>query len=93
MAVLSLLFAAAAIAQSAYHDIWYDLFSPRMWLIDLVEFLLLPLWIACTMMAFTRFPPPRKRLWWLFLPTPWCFLRLIEFVATMLIWRIRGFAP
>jgi hypothetical protein len=91
--VLSILFAGAAISQSVYHNLWYDLFAPRMWLVDLAESLLLPLWIACTITAFMRFPPPRKRLWWLLLPTPWCFLRLIEFLATMLAWSLHGFAP
>jgi len=92
-ALLSLLFAGAAVAQSFYHNIWYDMFAPRMGLIDLVEFLLMPLWVTCTVLAFTGFPPPRKRLWWLLLPSPWCFLRLIEFLFTLFAWSNRGFAP
>ena len=64
-AVLSLLFAGAANAESFYHNIWYDLFAPRMGLVDLVDYLILPLWVSCTIMAFAAFPPPRKRLWWL----------------------------
>src|SRR5258708_3475118 len=74
-ALLSLILAGAASAQIFYSNLWYDLFRPRMWLIDLVEDLLLPLWIAFTTMAFIRFPVPRKRLWWLLLPAPLCFLR------------------
>lgn len=90
-ALLSVILAGAASAQILYSNIWYELFSPRMWLIDLVEDLMLPLWVVTTTMAFIRFPAPRKRLGWLLLPAPLCFLRLIEFVFTMLAWSIGGF--
>ena len=89
--MLSLLLASAASAQILYSDIWYDLLHRRIWLIDLVEDLLLPLWVVTTTMAFIRFPAPRKRLWWLLLPAPVCFLRLIEFVFTILAWSVGGF--
>jgi hypothetical protein len=92
-ALLSLVLAAAASAQALHWNLWFDLFQPQMWLIDLVEDLLLPLWIIATTMAFIRFPPPRKKLWWLFLPVPLCLLRLIEFLFTILAWSTRGFAP
>jgi hypothetical protein len=91
--LLSLLLAAAAAAQMLYHDIWYDLFSPRMWPIDVVETLLLPLWIIATATAFALFPAPRKRLWWLLLPTPICLLPLLEFLFTIFAWSTHGFAP
>jgi hypothetical protein len=92
-ALMSLLFASAASAQILYHNIWYDLFQPRLWLMDLVETLLLPLWIVATAMAFTRFPASRKRLWWLLLPAPVCLLPLIEFLFTIFAWSSHGFAP
>jgi hypothetical protein len=90
-ALLSLILAGAASAQIFYSDIWYDLFHRSMWLIDLVEDLLLPLWVVTTTMAFVQFPAQRKRLWWLLLPAPLCLLRLIEFLFTMLAWSIGGF--
>src|SRR4029077_4207273 len=82
--VFSLVLAAGASAQAVGGDIWYDLFGRRIWLVDLVEDLLLPLWIVTITMAFIRFPPPRKRLWWLLLPAPLCLLRVIEFLFTIL---------
>jgi hypothetical protein len=90
--IFSLIVACAAITQSFYHNLWYGLFAPRMALVDLVEFLILPAWLAFTIIAFVQFPAPRKRLWWLLIPSPWCFLRLLEFLMTMFAWSTHGFA-
>ena len=90
---LSLCLATLAIVQTFYHNLWYDLFRPRMALVDLAHFLLFPLWALCAGMAFLRFPGARKRLWWLLLPLPFCLRELAEFLLTMFAWSTHGFAP
>ena len=92
-AILSVCLAALAIVQTFYNNLWYDMFRPRMGLVDLAHFLLLPLWTLCTVMAFLRFPGARKRLWWLLLPVPFCVRELAEFLLTMFAWSVHGFAP
>jgi hypothetical protein len=92
-AVLSLIVACTLIVENFYHNLWYDAFAPRMGLVDLADGLSLPLWLAFTITAFVRFPAPRKRLWWLLLPAPFCLRFLLEFLATMLAWSIHGFSP
>ena len=92
-AVLSLMVACTLVVRNFYHDLWYDAFAPRMGLVDLADDLSLPLWLAFTITAFVRFPAPRKHLWWLLLPAPFCLRFLLEFLATMLAWSINGFSP
>ena len=90
---LSLCLAILAVVLTFYHNLFYDLFWPRMGFVDLAHFLLLPLWIVCTVMAFYRFPGARQRLWWLLLPLPFCARELAEFLLTMFAWSTHGFSP
>ena len=89
--LLSLLCAAGGIAQTVYHNFWYDIFGYR-WT-GFVELGLVPaIWVTFTIVAFRLFPAPRKRLWWLVIPGLWCFLPLMELFLAFFAWSIRGFA-
>jgi hypothetical protein len=85
--LLSVGFAAAA-AAPLYWQIWHDRSDPNLLLANLFA---MPLWATTTFIAFTEFPKPRRRLWWLLLPGPICFWPLLQILFAITAWSINGF--
>ena len=92
-AVLSLVAAVVSSLQVFYHNVWYDLFDPHMGLVEIAYDVWVPLWLGTTLMAFIRFPGPRKKIWWLLLPAPIPLLPILQFLLIVFAWGTRGFAP
>ena len=92
-AVFSLVAAAVSSIQVFYDNVWFDLFQPRMGLVDIAYFVWGPLWLGTTLMAFIRFPGSRKKIWWLLLPAPIPLLPVLQFLFVVFTWGTHGFAP
>jgi hypothetical protein len=92
---MALSFATALISSITIFrpDFWFDLFQPRMGLVDLTDYIWMPLWLIATSMAFFRFPGQRKRIWWLLVPMPVALLPFFQVIFVVFAWGTRGFAP